>query len=136
MQHGYCVTDDKFAVLDEFLKTCDRKKVLLYRKFIESEAALKKRYPDIPMLSIQSDSQSLNLQAYDTIIKWDHTWDYLLIDQLFPRVVRTGQTSEVCRMVSMTGNVNLESLMEQNNERKGGMLKYFKQKGRDAIKEL
>ncbi len=136
MQHGYCVTDDKFDVLDAFLKTCDRKKVLIYRKFIESETALKKRYPDIPVLSIQSDSQSLNLQAYDTIIKWDHTWDYLLIDQLFPRVVRTGQTSDVCRMVSMTGDVNLEALMEQNNERKGGMLTYFKQKGRDAAKEL
>jgi hypothetical protein len=136
MQHGYCITEDKFDVLDEFLKTCDRKKVLIYRKFIESETELKKRYPDIPVLSIQSDSQSLNLQAYDTIIKWDHTWDYLLIDQLFPRVVRTGQTSEVCRMVSMTGDVNLEGLMEQNNERKGVMLQYFKQKGKSAINEL
>lgn len=136
MQHGYCVTADKFTVLDAFLKTCDRSKVLIYRKFIESETLLKKRYPDIPVLSIQSDSQSLNLQAYDTIVKWDHTWDYLLIDQLFPRVVRTGQKSKVCRMVSMTGDVNLEGLMEKNNEKKGGMLEYFKQKGKSIIEEL
>lgn len=137
MQHGYCVTDDKFGVLDEFLKSCDRKKVLIYRKFIESEKELKKRYPDIPVLSIQSDSQSLNLQTYDTIIKWDHTWDYLVIDQLFPRIVRFGQESKVCRMVSMTGNVNLENLMEANNQKKGKMLEYFKQKGyKQIIQEL
>ena len=136
MQHVYCVTKGKFAILDEFLKTCNRKKVLIYRKFIESEVQLKKHYPDIPILSIQTDSQSLNLQAYDTIIKWDHTWDYLLIDQLFPRIVRTGQESNICRMVSLTGDVNLDGLMEKNNERKGGMLQYFKQKGKDAIKEL
>lgn len=136
MQHGYCVTADKFTVLDAFLKDADRSKVLIYRKFIESEIALKKHYRDIPVLSIQTDSQSLNLQDYDTIIKWDHTWDYLLIDQLFPRIVRTGQTSKVCRMVSMTGNVNLEALMEKNNEKKGGMLTYFKQKGKSIIEEL
>lgn len=136
MQHGYCVTADKFTVLDAFLKTCDRSKVLIYRKFIDSETELKKRYPDIPILSIQSDSQSLNLQAYDTIIKWDHTWDYLLIDQLFPRIARTGQESKVCRMVSMTGDVNLDGLMEKNNEKKGAMLKYFKQKGKSIIYEL
>jgi SNF2 family DNA or RNA helicase len=129
MQHGYCCTEDKFTVLTEFLKTVDRTKVLLYRKFVESETELKKRFPDLPVFSIQSHSQSLNLQAYDTIIKWDHTWDFLLIDQLFPRVARTGQTSSVCRMVSLTGNVNLEGLMAENNEKKGGMLEYFKQKG-------
>lgn len=137
MQHGYCVTDDKFEILDTFLKTCDRKKVLIYRKFIDSESELRKRYPDIPILSIQSDSQSLNLQAYDTIIKWDHTWDYLLIDQLFPRVVRTGQQSSVCRMVSMTGDVNLERLMEANNEKKGKMLARFKENGyKQLIEQL
>ena len=137
MQHGYCVTKDKFVVLDAFLKTCDRSKVLLYRKFIESEIELKKRYPDMPVFSIQSHSQSLNLQNYDTIIKWDHTWDYLIVDQLFPRIARTGQMSSVCRMVSLTGDVNLEGLMEANNEKKGGMLKYFKQKGyKEAAKQL
>jgi hypothetical protein len=137
MQHGYCCTEDKFTVLDAFLKDCDRTKVLLYRKFLESETQLKKRYPDIPVLSIQSNSQSLNLQAYDTIIKWDHTWDYLLIDQLFPRIARTGQTSKVCRMVSLTGNVNLEGLMAANNEKKGVMLDYFKQHGfKQLIEQL
>ena len=91
----------------------------------------------MPVFSIQSHSQSLNLQNYDTIIKWDHTWDYLIVDQLFPRIARTGQMSSVCRMVSLTGDVNLEGLMEANNEKKGGMLKYFKQKGyKEAAKQL
>lgn len=137
MQHIYCCTEDKFKVLDLFLKNIDRKKVLLYRKFIGSEEALKKRYADIPVFSVQSHSQSLNLQEYNTIVLWDKTWDFGLIDQLFPRVARTGQLSPVCRFVDMTGNVNLEDLMQANVEKKGRLLTYFKIKGyRELMKRL
>ena len=128
MQHLYCATEDKFTVLDEFLKTTDPSKVLIYRKFIESETELKKRYPTIPILSIQSHSMSLNMQQYNCIIKWDKTWDYAQINQLEHRIFRTGQT-ETCKFVDLTGNCNLEGLMNQNVEKKGKLLHYFKQKG-------
>lgn len=128
MQHLYCCTEDKFFVLDEFLKTVDRKKVIIYRKFIESEIELKKRYPDIPIMSIQSHSMSLNMQQYNITVYWDKTWDYAVIDQSAHRTYRTGQ-DEACRFVQMHGNVNLENLMQENNITKGKLLRYFKNKG-------
>jgi SNF2 family DNA or RNA helicase len=134
MQHGYCATPDKFEVLDEFLKTTDRTKVLIYRKFIESDIELKRHYPDIPILSIQSHSMSLNMQQYNCIVKWDKTWDYAQIDQLEHRIYRTGQT-ETCKFVDLSGNVNLENLMTENVEKKGKLLHYFKDKGYKELME-
>lgn len=134
MQHLYCCTEDKFNVLDEFLKTTDPTKVLIYRKFIESETELKKRYPNIPILSIQRHSMSLNMQQYNCIVKWDKTWDYAQINQLEHRIFRTGQT-ETCKFVDLSGNCNLESLMNQNVDKKGKLLHYFKQKGYKELME-
>ena len=136
MQHLYCCTEDKFEVLNKILENCDRKKVLIYRKFIESETELKKRYPDIPVMSIQSHSYSLNLQEYNTIVKWDKTWDYACIDQLEHRIYRTGQT-ETCKFYDLTGDANLECLMNANIEKKGALLQYFKEKGyKEIMKQL
>lgn len=134
MQHQYCCTPDKFDVLDGFLKTVDRSKVLIYRKFVESETELKKKYSDIPVFSIQSNSQSLNLQDYNIIVKWDKTWDYGLVDQLPNRVYRLFQKSD-CRIVDLTGDVNLESMMQDNNDKKGELLKYFKNFGAKKLIE-
>ena len=136
MQHLYCCTEDKFDVLNKILENCDRKKVLIYRKFVESETELKKRYPDIPILSIQGHSYSLNLQEYNTIVKWDKTWDYACINQLEHRIYRTGQT-ETCKFYDLTGDTNLEGLMNTNIEKKGELLKYFKVKGyKEIMKQL
>lgn len=132
MQHLYCCTHDKFTVLDKILKDTDRSKVLIFRKFVESETQLKKRYPDVKILSIQSHCYGLNLQDYNTIIGWDKVWDYALIQQRDHRIYRTGQT-ETCRFIDLTGNVNLEELMNANIAKKGKLLKYFKEKG---FKEL
>jgi SNF2 family DNA or RNA helicase len=128
MQHLYSCTPDKFEVLDEFLKSCDRKKVLIYRKFIDSDEQLKKRYPDIKILSIQSHAYGLNLQDYNVIIGWDKVWDYALENQRDARIIRTGQQDD-CRIVSMTGRCNLEDLMKTNVAKKGALLKYFKEHG-------
>lgn len=128
MQNGYCCTDDKFKVLDEYLKTVDRSKVLIYRYYKESELELKSRYSDIPILSIQSHSMSLNMQQYNITILWDRTWDYALIEQLEHRTYRTGQKAN-CTYVSMKANTNLDSLMSENVAKKGRLLEYFKQKG-------
>lgn len=135
MQHEYCTTEDKFDTLDNYLKGVDRSKVLIYRKFVESETELKKRYPDIPVFSVQSNSQSLNLQEYNIIVKWDKTWDYGLVDQLPYRIFRYGQAND-CTIVDMTGNVNLENLMQQNNDKKGKLLEYFKSIGSKKMLEM
>lgn len=134
MQHLYCNTDEKFEVLETFLKDEDRSKVIIYRKFIDSETELRKRFPDIKICSIQSHAYGLNLQEYDTIIGWDKVWDYALVKQRDHRIFRTGQKND-CRFVSMTGNVNLESLMDSNIEKKGELLSYFKSYGYKKIVE-
>ncbi len=136
MQHLYCCTEDKFEMLDAYLKTVDTSKVIIYCKFIESKEALKKRYPTIPVLSIQSHAMSLNMQQYNITIYWDKTWDYALEDQSEHRTFRTGQT-ETCTFVKMTGNCNLEDLMNANIAKKGALLTYFKEKGyKEIMKQL
>lgn len=135
MQHLYCCTADKFTVLDNILKDTDSSKVIIYRKFVESEYQLKKRYPNLLILSIQSHCYGLNLQSYNTIIGWDKVWDYALLDQRDHRIYRTGQ-QEGCTFIDMTGNVKLEALMNQNVEKKGRLLKYFKQHGYKELMEM
>lgn len=135
MQHVYCCTAEKFEALDRILKDCDRSKVLIYRKFVESEIELTKRYPDIQVLSIQSHAYGLNKQEYNTIIGWDKVWDYALLDQRDHRVYRTGQTQD-CRFIDLTGDVGLEDMMNKNVAKKGEILKYFKQHGFEKLMEI
>lgn len=136
MQHLYTNSSEKFTILDKFMKENDPGKVLIFRKYLSAEAELKKRYPDVRVLSIQSESLGLNLQEYDTIIVWDKVWDYALIKQMEHRIWRTGQTSE-CRFVNLNGNVGLERLIIENINKKQNLLTYFKTKAlKEAIKEL
>jgi SNF2 family DNA or RNA helicase len=136
MQHLYTNSSEKFEILDRFLKENDRNKVLIYRKYLDAEVELKKRYPDVRVLSIQSEAFGLNLQAYDTIILWDKVWDYALVKQMEHRIWRTGQTNQ-CRFVNLNGNVGLEKLMIDNINKKMNLLDYFKNKAlKEAIKEL
>ena len=79
-------------------------------------------------MSIQGHSMSLNMQQYNITVYWDKTWDYALENQSEHRTFRTGQT-EKCRFVKMTGDANLESLMNDNVNKKGQLLNYFKEKG-------
>ena len=67
-------------------------------------------------------------------MKWDKTWDYGLVDQLPNRVYRLFQKSD-CRIVDLTGDVNLESMMQDNNDKKGELLKYFKNFGAKKLIE-
>lgn len=136
MQHLYTNSSEKFEILDRFLKENDRNKVLIYRKYLDAEQELKKRYPDVRVLSIQSEAFGLNLQTYDTIILWDKVWDYALVKQMEHRIWRTGQTNQ-CRFVNLNGNVGLEKLMIDNIDKKMNLLDYFKNKAlKEAIKEL
>ena len=117
-------------------KENDPEKVLIFRKYLSAEDELKKRYPNVRVMSLQSQSLGLNLQAYNTIIIWDKVWDYALINQMEHRIWRTGQR-DVCRFVNLNGNVNLERLILDNNSKKCDLLTYFKNKAlKEAINEL
>ena len=136
MQHLYTNAEQKFEILDRFLKENNPQKILIYRKYLDAEEAIKKRYPNIRVLSIQSEAFGLNLQAYDTIIMWDKVWDYALVKQMEHRIWRTGQTN-VCRFINLNGNVGLEQLIINNINKKQNLLDYFKTKAlKEAIKEL
>jgi SNF2 family DNA or RNA helicase len=136
MQHLYTNAEQKFEILDRFIKENNPQKILIYRKYLDAEEAIKKRYPNIRVLSIQSEAFGLNLQAYDTIIMWDKVWDYALVKQMEHRIWRTGQTN-VCRFINLNGNVGLEQLIINNINKKQNLLDYFKTKAlKEAIKEL
>lgn len=137
MQHLYSCSPEKFEIVDVFLKENDPSKVLIFRKYLDADEELRKRYPKVKVMSIQSDSLGQNLQDYDTIVIWDKVWDYALIKQMEHRVWRTGQESKECRFINLNGNVNLEKLIIANNQKKCGLLEYFKTKAlKEAIKEL
>jgi len=135
MQHGYSCTENKFEVFDAFLKTVDTNKLLVYRFYTDVQDEFKKRYPDIPCLSIQSHSMSLNLQKYNITLLWDRTWDYALIEQLEHRTYRTGQKND-CKYVSMKANTGLDQLMSENIKKKGKLLEIFKKRGFKEIMNI
>lgn len=136
LQHNYSLSPEKFEVVDYILKKNDRKKVLLCAKYIDTQVELKKRFPDIRVLSWQKNSFALNLQAYNAIVKFDKHWDYALHEQLKYRVYRTGQTDD-CRIYDLTGDVGLENMMNQNAEKKGTLLHAFLKKSVEELqKEL
>ncbi len=134
MQHGYCCSEEKFQAVEKILSSHDRSKVAIFRKFVDSEVALKQRFPDVAIFSIQSHAFGLNLQDYNVIIGWDRVWDYALMDQRDRRIWRTGQ-EETCYYYELTGNVKLEEMMAANVEKKGKVLKYFKEHGYQKVIE-
>lgn len=124
MQHNYSLSPAKFEVVDRIIKDCDKAKVLIYAKYIDTQNALKGYYKDIEVKSIAKHSYGLNLQAYNTIIFWDKTWDYAQREQIERRIYREGQKDE-CTYYDLTGNVGLESMINQNIERKRNLLDVF-----------
>ena len=132
MQHIYTNSTEKYFIVDKIITD----KTLIFRKYVDADVELKKRYPLTKIMSIQSDSFGQNLQYYDTIIIWDKVWDYALLKQMEHRIYRTGQKNE-CRFINLNGNVGLEKLILENNKKKIDLLTYFKTKAlREAIQEL
>jgi SNF2 family DNA or RNA helicase len=132
MQHLYSCTADKFDVVDKIIKENDPAKCIIFTKYIDSFDACKARWPDVKVLSIQKHSFGLNLQAYNRSIIWDKTWDFALIDQMEHRTYRTGQNVD-CIYYHLTGNANLEDLINRCINKKIDMLQYFKNR---SITEL
>lgn len=125
MQYVYTNSEEKYQFLDRFLKENDSKKVLIFRKYIDADLELKRRYPNLRTLSIQSESMGLNLQNYDTIILWDKVWDYALIKQMEHRIWRIGQKN-TCRFINLNANVGLDKMMIKSAVKKRDVLKFFK----------
>jgi hypothetical protein len=132
MQHGYCCTDEKFELLERLFKSIPQKETIIACKFIRSQEECRKRFPQATVLSLQKEAMSLNLQHCNNLVFFDKTWDWALVDQMKHRIWRTGQTRD-CRFYNLNGNVGLEKLMQQNNDKKEGLLRYLKVK---ALKEV
>lgn len=134
MQHEYCCTADKFDRLAELVSACDPSRMIIYTKYIRSYAEVKKRYPDLQVLSYGKHALGLNLQQYHTTVYFDKTFDYSMMTQSAFRTYRTGQ-QEDCMYYSMTGNVGLEDMINRNISKKQSLLDYFKKVGVEQIKK-
>lgn len=134
MQHTYCCTEDKFDVVKRIIESNNAEKIIIYCKYIASREECKKRFPNVTVLSIQSESMSLNLQSKNITIFFDKTWDYANRKQGKHRTYRTGQL-ETCMFYDLTGNVGLEDLINKNVEKKQSLLDYFKSKSINELKK-
>lgn len=134
MQHSYCCTAEKFERLDELFKEINQERSIIFTKYIASGEACRKYFPKATVLSYQKESFGLNLQHLNNTIYFDKVWDYALRVQSSRRTFRTGQEYD-CRYWDMTGNVGLESLINQNINKKIGMVEYFKGKTKEEIRE-
>jgi SNF2 family DNA or RNA helicase len=133
MQHNYSLSPDKFNLLDKILK--DNDKVLIYAKYIDSQNALKKRYHNQKVMSIQKHTYGLNLQEYNVVVFWDKTWDYAQLEQIQRRVYRQGQTKYV-KYYYMTSNAGLDRMINMSIENKSNLLEDFKKLSTQKIKQL
>lgn len=135
MQHTYCCTPEKFAILDEHFKTQDESRSIIFCKYIASREACEKYFKKATVLSYQKHAFSLNLQHLNHTIYFDKIWDWALRNQSITRTYRTGQETD-CTYLDLTGNVGLESLIDSNIYKKTGMVEYFKGKTKQELEEV
>jgi len=133
MQHIYCLSLEKFNLLDDILSSQDQKKVIVFTKYVDSYKSIKEKYPNLTVLSYQKHSYGLNLQQFNVTIFWEKIWDYALIEQAQRRTYRTGQVDN-CIYYHLTSNTGLDSLIDKNISRKLSMVEYFKSKTISQIK--
>lgn len=135
MQHSYCCTQEKFEVLTELFKEVDQERTLIFCKYIDSHEACRKHFPKSTVLSYQKEAMGLNMQHLHNTIYFDKNWDYALRVQSGRRTFRSGQEYD-CRYWDLTGNVGLESLIDNNINKKVGMVEYFKGKTKEQLKKI
>lgn len=134
MQHAYCCTDEKFTRMDELFCKIPQQETIIFCKYIDSQTACRKRYPQACVLSYQKESFGLNLQQYHYTVYFDKIWDYSLRIQSGRRTFRTGQEYD-CEYWDLTGNVGLERMIDKNITKKIGVTEYFKFKTKEELKE-
>ena len=135
MQHAYCCTENKFEALDKLFTEIQQKKTIIYCKYIISRQECEKRYPEATVLSYRKESLGLNLQYLCYTVYFDKTFDYYERIQSSWRTFRTGQEYD-CRYWDLTGDVGLETLIDNNIEKKIGMTEYFKKISAKQLKEI
>lgn len=136
MQHSYCCTPQKFALVEELFKSrLKPSDTLIFCKFVDSRLECEKRYKEAKVLSYQKEAFGLNLQAYKHIIFFDKTWDYATRLQATRRIFRQGQNSD-CTYYDLTGNVGLEDLIDKNISKKISMADFFKDKSIYEIRRI
>jgi len=135
MQHGYCCSEGKFDAVSEWFQNYDEVKSIIFCKFTSSADECRRRFPKALVLNYKTGSYGHNLQNRPYTIYFDKTFDYGDIEQSSYRNYRTGQESD-CRYLSLTGNVGLESLIKGNNVKKISMIKYFKGKTKEDLKDV
>lgn len=135
MQGVYSATEEKFAATENIIKAHGQENCIIYTKYVEPRERLRKMFPHTPVLSLQSDSMSLNLQSRYVTIEFDKTWNWADVDQYQFRTYRQGQEHD-CLYYKLTGNVGLEKLIAENNERKMNQLQYFKKITKEELKEV
>ena len=134
MQHSYCCSPDKIAVVRKIFETVPQEKTLIFCKYIDSRILCEKEFPKAKVLSYQKESFGLNLQEYNHTIYFDKIWDYALITQSSRRTFRTGQEYD-CQYYDITGNVGLERLIDRNIEKKISITEYFKRATKEDLKK-
>ncbi len=134
LQNNYSRSKEKFEIVKRILSDNDKLKVLIFAKYIATQDLLKKKFPNVKVLSYQKHSFGLNLQAYNRIIFFDKIWDYALREQAERRIYRTGQTDD-CVFYDLTGNVGLETMINQNLIKKADLLKEFKKLSLEEFKK-
>lgn len=134
MQHVYSSTEEKFEVTEKIIKEHGADRCIIYTKFVDARERLQKMFPETPILSLQSDSMSLNLQDRNVCIEFDKTWNFADVDQYQFRIYRQGQDRD-CFYYYLDGNCGLETLIKKNNEKKQGQLQYFKSITKQELKE-
>jgi hypothetical protein len=134
MQHTYCCTEEKFEILDDLFKSVAQEQTIIFCKYVKSREECEKRYKKAKVLSYQKESLGLNLQQYCNTVYFDKIWDLALRTQSSRRTYRTGQEYN-CQYYDLTGNVGLESLIDNNINKKITMTEYFKGKTKEQIKK-
>lgn len=125
MQHQYCVTEEKFKLVNVWMSDKDETKLIIFCKYILSKEECSKRYPKAIVLNYKSGVFSYNLQDRPYMIFFDGTFDWGDVAQGCKRNYRTGQAHD-CYYLRLMGNVNLEDLMFKNNQKKEDSSNYLK----------
>lgn len=134
MQHEYSCTEEKFERVEEWFDSgIDPAKTIIFCKYIDSREACKRRFPAATVLSYQQDSYGHNLPYLPNMVMFDKIWDLNLRNQALARNFRITTTENV-RVLDITGNVGLESLIDKNINKKIGMTEYFKKVSKEQLK--
>lgn len=134
MQHEYCCTEEKFDCVTKWFETYPEEKTIIFCKYIASADECRKRFPKATVLNYKTGVFSYNLQHLPYMIIFDKTFDWGDRRQGMARNFRIGAEQDV-RILELTGNVGLEHLMKENNQKKLSTSEYLKKISREQLKE-